>query len=283
MTGPAVRRTTHAPGGRAADPKYTARRCPSDRADGLHRSRAAPAPCAFGAPHRSTVHNAQATATSPLPAPASDCVMRATDLAGQRGDHLLFERLDLALTPGSVTWLRGRNGCGKTSLLRLLADLSSPVAGEIEFDGSALRRSGPSWRKGLVYVAHHSALKDDLTAGEALRFLIELQGAQPGAAALDAALGRMGVRASRDAPVRTLSQGQRRRVALARLALALQAPLWLLDEPFDALDAAGVAALNALLAEHAAQGGATLLTSHQSLTLDAPVPQVIDLDRHGIA
>jgi heme exporter protein A len=229
------------------------------------------------------VHNALATAEQPLPARPSPAVMRATALAGQRGDHTLFERLELALAPGSVTWLRGRNGCGKTSLLRLLAGLATPLAGEIEVGGASLRRAGSTWRKGLVYVAHHSALKDDLTAGEALRFLVELQGARPDAAALDAALQRMGVGASRSAPVRTLSQGQRRRVALARLALTLQAPLWLLDEPFDALDAAGVAALNALLTEHAAQGGATLLTSHQPLSLATPVPQIFDLDRHGVA
>ena len=99
---------------------------------------------------------------------------------------------------------------------------------------------------------------------------------------MDAALARMGVRACRDAPVRTLSQGQRRRVALARLVLTLQAPLWLLDEPFDALDAGGVVALNALLAEHASRGGATLLTSHQPLSLEAPVPDVFDLDHHGV-
>ncbi len=227
------------------------------------------------------MHNAQAHAEPPLPTPPP--VMQATGLAGRRGDHALFEHLALALAPGSVTWLRGRNGCGKTSLLRLLAGLAAPEAGEIEFGGETLRRAGSAWRKGLVYVAHNSALKDDLTASEALRFLIELQGTPLEADRLDAALERMGVHACRGAPVRTLSQGQRRRVALARLALTLQSPLWLLDEPYDALDAAGVATLNALLAEHAAHGGATLLTSHQPLSLQAPVPQVFDLDRHGVA
>lgn len=229
------------------------------------------------------MYPAQATAELLLPAPNSPLVMQASGLAGQRGDHALFERLDLALAPGSVTWLRGRNGCGKTSLLRLLAGLATPVAGELRLRGRSLRETGPAWRRGLVYIAHQSALKDDLSAAEALRFLLELQGAAPDAGALDAALHRLGVRACRDAAVRTLSQGQRRRVALARLALSLDAPLWLLDEPFDALDAGGVAALNALLAEHAARGGATLLTSHQHLSLEAPVPRIFDLDRHGDA
>lgn len=209
--------------------------------------------------------------------------MQASGLGGQRGDHALFERLDLVLAPGSVTWLRGRNGCGKTSLLRLLAGLATPTAGILHFAGMPLNGAGPTWRRGLIYIAHHSALKDDLTAGEALRFLVELQGPQPDATTLDAALDRLGVRACRDAPVRTLSQGQRRRVALSRLALSLDAPLWLLDEPFDALDAGGIEALNVLLADHAARGGATLLTSHQPLSLEAPLPLIFDLDRHGHA
>ena len=135
---------------------------------------------------------------------------------------------------------------------------------------------------GMVYVGHQNALKDDLTAGEALRFLVAAaRRLGPRPLHSTAALQRLGVRASRHAPVRTLSQGQRRRVALARLALTLQAPLWLLDEPFDALDADGVAALNGLLAEHAARRR-TLLTSHQPLSLE-PVPRVFDLDRHGVA
>ena len=205
------------------------------------------------------------------------------DLAGRRGDRALFEHLELALEPGTVTWLRGRNGCGKTSLLRLLAGLATPMAGEIRVGNVSMRAAGTAWRRGLVYIGHQSALKDDLHAGEALRFLARLNGTPVDDVALARALERLGVRACLHAPVRTLSQGQRRRVALARLALSTSCALWLLDEPFDALDADGIEALNGLLSEHAARGGCALLTSHQALSLTQPPPLVFDLDRHGLA
>ncbi len=216
-------------------------------------------------------------------AAAPSCVLHAHDLAGQRGERTLFEHLDLTLEPGAVVWLRGRNGRGKTTLLRLLAGLASPMAGEVHLGGVSRRQAGPAGRRGQLYIGHQNALKDDLTAMEALRFLARTRGDWPDDAALTTALQRLGVRGSRHAPVRTLSQGQRRRVALARLALCLHAELWLLDEPFDALDADGIHALNGLLAEHAKLGGATLMTSHQSPSLREPVPRIFDLDRHGLA
>jgi heme exporter protein A len=210
-------------------------------------------------------------------------VLETVDLAGQRGERALFEHLALALEPGTVTWLRGRNGRGKTSLLRVLAGLATPMAGEVLVHGQPQRRADPSWRADLVYIGHQNALKDDLNSSEALAFLMQLGSLKPDPAQIDAALERLGVLHCRRALVRTLSQGQRRRVALARLALSLDKPLWLLDEPFDALDVDGIHALNALLAEHAARGGATLLTSHQALSLAEPVPRIFDLDRHGHA
>ncbi len=228
---------------------------------------------------------AAATVARALPPVARTAapVLEALDLACQRGERPLFEHLALSLEPGTVTWLRGRNGRGKTSLLRLLASLATPMTGEILVGGTPVRGGGPGWRAGLVYIGHQNALKDDLTASEALAFLCQLGGRQPAPAEIDAALVRLGVAAKRRAPVRTLSQGQRRRVTLARLALALDAPLWLLDEPFDALDTDGIDALNALLAEHADRGGATLLTSHQALSLAEPVPRILQLDHHGHA
>lgn len=217
------------------------------------------------------------------PAARADGLLQTRALGGQRGERALFKNLDVDLAPGSVTWLRGRNGRGKTSLLRLLAGLSTPMAGEIRIAGRSLREGGAAWRRHWIYIGHQNALKDDLTSTEALRFLARLHGMPADDALIAQALKRMGVAHRQHAPVRTLSQGQRRRVALARLVLAAQAPLWLLDEPFDALDVDGIAALNEIIAGHAAAGGCVLLTSHQPLTLQQPVPAVLDLEPYACA
>lgn len=185
-----------------------------------------------------------------------------------------------------MVWLRGRNGRGKTSLLRLLAGLSSPARGAVLCDGVPLARCPSAWRRRLLYVAHANALKEDLTVQEAVRFLGALHGQAPGDSQIHNALATLGVGHLHAALVRTLSQGQRRRCALARLALpdeARGASVWLLDEPYDALDNEGVLALHALLAGHARQGGSTLLTSHQDVTLRDPVPTVLDLDAFAVA
>jgi heme exporter protein A len=207
-------------------------------------------------------------------------LLQARALEGQRGERTLFRGLELQLRPGDVVWLRGRNGRGKTTLLRMLAGLTTPAGGEILLDGE--RPAGAEWRRQMAYVGHANALKDDLTATEALAFLATLGGAAPGAAELKAALMRLGVAERARAPVRTLSQGQRRRVALARLALVPSPRLWLLDEPFDALDDHGIDALNTLLRDHAAAGGAALLTSHQALSLREPAPREFSLDPFAV-
>ncbi len=205
-------------------------------------------------------------------------VLAAVNLACERGGRPLFRKLSFALQPGQVVWLRGRNGRGKTSLLRLLAGLSTPAEGAVHCDAVALPVAGPAWRERLVFIAHANALKDDLTVLECLRFLAQLQGRPATESQLTMALERLGVAPLAARPVRTLSQGQRRRVALARLALPQPPSVWLLDEPFDALDDDGFGRLNGLLSEHAAAGGSTLLTSHQALVLQNPVPVVLDLD-----
>ncbi len=212
------------------------------------------------------------------PWPAGRCILQTEALAGERGDRRLFEGLDLALAPGTVTWLRGRNGRGKTTLLRLLAGLATPAAGSIRLLGRPQREAGLEGRRLWVYIGHQNALKDDLNVTEALRFLARLHGLPHEDAALRQALQRLGIAQRRHAMVRTLSQGQRRRVALARLALSAAAPLWLLDEPYDALDSDGIEALNAVISAHALAGGCVLLTSHQALSISQPAPDVLDLE-----
>jgi heme exporter protein A len=189
----------------------------------------------------------------------------------------LFTGVNFQVTAGQATWLRGRNGRGKTSLLRLAAGLSAPESGRIHWGGVPVRQATDMAQR-LVYVAHASALKDDLSVTESLRFLALLHGRDASTAALHTALDRVGMGARRDALVRTLSQGQRRRATLSRLALERNATLWILDEPYDALDSEGIDTVNALLNEHLARGGSVLLTSHQAAGDSAPPMAVFDLD-----
>jgi heme exporter protein A len=202
--------------------------------------------------------------------------LAAVGLGCARAGRPLFSRLSLEVRPGQLLWLRGANGRGKTSLLRLAAGLASPDAGELRWDGQPL-----GTRRQPLYLAHANGLKDDLSVGEALQFLLRLHGRAADATRIQAALSRMGLHGWRDAPMRTLSQGQRRRVALARLAAEDEPALWLLDEPFDALDADGVQRVNGLLVEHLQRGGGVLLTSHVPVDIDEPRAVVVHLDAYA--
>lgn len=219
--------------------------------------------------------------TPSAPATSSDAgelpTLSLVDLACRRGNRLLFRGVNLEVGAGRAVWLRGRNGRGKTSLLRLACGLAVPEAGHVLWGGVALRRANDGAAR-RVYVGHANALKDDLTVMESLRFLAHLHGRAHDETTLAAALARVGMASRRDAPVRTLSQGQRRRAALARLALENQSALWILDEPYDALDVDGIACVNALLHEHLARRGSVLLTSHQPPGAAAPVMAEFDLD-----
>jgi heme exporter protein A len=204
--------------------------------------------------------------------------LRVDEIAGGRGTERLFNNLSFSIGPGELVWLRGQNGSGKTTLLRLVTGLGEPESGSITWNGEAVRNS-TMYRNALVYLGHHNGLKDDLTALESLQFLCQLHGRTSDPQVLERALRRMGVFHRRHLPSRALSQGQKKRVALARLVLEQNPGLWVLDEPFDALDDSGAAIVNSLLQEHAQRGGSALLTSHISVKITGVQVRELTLEK----
>ncbi len=195
-------------------------------------------------------------------------------LSCERGTLCVFRGLSFVLGAGELLQVRGANGSGKTSLLRVLCGLLPPSEGEVRWNGVPIRVLKEDYSRQLVYLGHAAAVKDDLTAAENLAITCRLAGNPQRDAAVQGALARLGL-AGLGRPLRKLSQGQRRRAALARLALSQAVPLWLLDEPFSALDAEGVEALRGLLLQHVGRGGAVAYTTHQDTGIAAA--KTIDL------
>ena len=179
-----------------------------------------------------------------------------------RGDRRVFSRLDFAVHDGGALLLTGRNGSGKTSLLRLMAGLGVPVEGSIRYRGVDYRDASAAHRADIHYVGHYDAVKPALTVRENLAFWVALHGGGNTEAGLEA----FDLAALAELPARFLSAGQKRRLALARL-VALDASIWLLDEPSVALDAASLDALQGLIAEHKGHGGAVVASTHADLGL----------------
>ena len=206
--------------------------------------------------------------------------LQAVALACERDWRLLFEGLELDLGSGTLLQVAGPNGSGKTSLLRLLAGLMQPTAGEIMLNGKPLARLGGELGSTLLWIGHAAGIKGLLSAEENLAWLCALH--RPASReAIWQALEAVGLRGFEDVPCHTLSAGQQRRVALARLYLLDTPPLWVLDEPFTALDKSGVAQLEAHLAGHCERGGVVVLTTHHSLQRTPATYRDLDLGQYA--
>ncbi len=193
-------------------------------------------------------------------------MLEVSNLACTRGDHRLFAGLSFSLSAGELMQVQGENGSGKTSLLRTLCGFMMPEAGEIRWRGADIRKLGEEYSAQVVYLGHLNAIKDELSALENLRVNAGLAGQALGEGEAIAALRRMGLRGKELLPANVLSQGQRRRVALARL-LVSNVPLWILDEPLTALDVGAVGVMQNLIAEHLSKGGMAIFTTHQPLAV----------------
>lgn len=191
-------------------------------------------------------------------------MLEVINLACTRGEHQLFAGISFALNAGELMQVQGANGSGKTTLLRTLCGYIQPMVGEIRWQGGNIRHLDEEYYGDIVYLGHLNAIKDELNALENLRISCALAGYQVSDSAAITALRRMGLRGRETFPVKVLSQGQRRRVALARLLIS-KAALWILDEPLTALDVSAVKLMQEIIAEHLNNRGMVIYTTHQPL------------------
>ena len=197
--------------------------------------------------------------------------LSANNLTLVRGERCLFEGLDFAVSSGELLLLEGRNGCGKTSLMRAIAGMLSLETGEIYWNGKPVLKQRQEFHGELVWLAHRTGFKGDLTMLENLHFEASLR--RQSDRDHEEIYGRLGIERLRDLPLRSLSAGQQRRVSLARMLLA-DVPLWLLDEPFTNLDREGRKLVMQLAEEHLDGGGLCVMAAHQDIDVNAPVTKI---------
>lgn len=190
-------------------------------------------------------------------------MLTVANLGCERDERVLFDHLSFSVANGMLLQIQGANGSGKTTLLRILAGLNSDYTGEVLWRGQNCRQSRQEYQQALFYLGHAPAINRTLTPLQNLHWFCGLQGFSDDAA-IHAALQQLGLAGYADIPCHQMSAGQQRRVSLARLSLSA-APLWIMDEPFTALDKQGVAELEARVDAHVTSGGAVILTTHHAL------------------
>ena len=199
-------------------------------------------------------------------------MLAVTQLQCIRGERSLFENLSFKVASGQLLYVQGDNGSGKTTLLRALCGLSHANAGEISWHNQNIQSLAEDYTAQVLYIGHLAGIKDDLTAVENLQFAASLAGNDVSREQAIAALTQVNIARCADLPTRVLSQGQKRRVALARLWLQ-ESALWILDEPFTALDAAAIETLSAHIETFVRTGGMVVFTSHQAPAFSAKIMQ----------
>jgi heme exporter protein A len=209
-------------------------------------------------------------------------LLQVDDLSCVRGGRQLFSQLGFALDPSQGLHVAGENGAGKTSLLRVLAGLLEPESGTVAWRGRDIRRGREELHTELAFVGHLNGIKDDLTVLENIRLAAAVRGVALEVDAMIHALDQVGMVDYAGTLARQLSQGQRRRVALTRLFAGPMLTLWILDEPFNALDARSTQRLHDAIDHHLAAGGAVVLTAHQDIPMPAAV-RTMHLGRSGVS
>ena len=205
-------------------------------------------------------------AESEVAAQNTDTLLSARGLTCIREERVLFEALDVNISAGDIVQIEGPNGAGKTSLLRILAGLSQPYDGTVYFQNTPVTQQRENFHQNLLYLGHLPGVKGEMTAQENLAFNLSLQGLNADCA--EQTLAEVNLLGFEDALASHLSAGQHRRISLARLWQS-QHKVWILDEPFTAIDKLGVEKLEQLFLQHADNGGCVILTTHQDLSLPA--------------
>lgn len=203
-------------------------------------------------------------------------MLEARSLECVRGRRRLFGNLSFSIRPGDCLELRGPNGSGKTSLLRMLCALLPPTSGSILWQGEPITALRETYFAAVTYVGHRRAVKDELTTIENLRVSSALSGLELSREEARHVLGRMGLDGQENLHARHLSEGQRRRLALARL-VACRSALWLLDEVVTSLDEAAASSITSLIDGHLSRGGMAVIATHQDLNLAARSSRRIEL------